>query len=118
MRIAGQETESLFFYLKFAQSRFIDHAYRMDITMIFIFVKDAVMTTLSELKLMYQEDQLVEAVIESAMVEDTWIVEFRHVHGGLVLLTDMKGGELKYRDLESASKSALAVGFNQVRIND
>ena len=109
---------SLFFYFKFAQSLFIDHAYRMDITMIFIFGKDVVMTTLSELKLMYQEDQLVEAVIEPVVVEESWIVEFRHVRGGLVLLTDMKGGEMTYRDLESASKSALAVGFNQVRIND
>lgn len=51
------------------------------------------MTTLSELKLMYQEDQLVEAVIEPVIVEDSWIVEFRHVRGGLVLLTDLKGGE-------------------------
>ncbi len=111
-------TGSLFFYFKFAQFQFIAHAYRMDITMIFIFGKDVVMTTLSELKLMYQEDQLVEAVIEPVMVEDSWIVEFRHVRGGLVLLTDFKGGEMKYRDLESASKSALAVGFSQVRIND
>lgn len=111
-------TESLFFYFKFAQSSIIDHSYIMDITMIFIFGKDAVMTTLSELKLMYQEEQLVEAVIEPILVEDSWIVEFRHVRGGLVLLTDFKGGEMKYRDLESASKSALAVGFNQVRIND
>ncbi|AAW84804.1 hypothetical protein ACTFQF_06415 [Aliivibrio fischeri] len=76
------------------------------------------MTTLSELKLMYQEDQLVEAVIEPVIVEDSWIVEFRHVRGGLVLLTDLKGGEVKYRDLEAASKSALAVGFSQVRINE
>ncbi|CED72426.1 putative uncharacterized protein [Aliivibrio wodanis] len=90
----------------------------MDITMIFIFGKDAGMTTLSELKLMYQEDQLIEAVIEPTMAEGTWIVEFRHIRGGLVLLTDLKGGEMKYRDLESASKSALSVGFNQVRIND
>ncbi len=76
------------------------------------------MTTLSELKLMYQQEQLLEAVIEPVVVDESWIVEFRHIHGGLVLLTDMKGGEIKYKDLESASKSALAVGFNQVRINE
>lgn len=38
--MAIQATESLFFYFKFAQSLFIDHAYRMDITMIFIFGKE------------------------------------------------------------------------------
>ncbi|MBL4829540.1 MAG: hypothetical protein JKY55_06605 [Aliivibrio sp.] len=72
--------------------------------------------TLSELKLLYREDELVEAVIEPSVEENMWIVEFRHSGGGLMLLTDMKGSEVHYRDLDSASKSALAVGFNQVRI--
>ena len=75
------------------------------------------MTTLSELKLMYQSGKLTEAVIEPIAVDNTCILEFQHVSGGLVLLTDLKGEQMIYQDIESASKCALAVGFSQVRIN-
>ncbi|MCG7498739.1 hypothetical protein MHO82_17865 [Vibrio sp. Of7-15] len=72
--------------------------------------------TLSELRLLYHQDQLVEAIIEPSIQENMWIVEFRHTRGGLVPLTDSKGCEQHYQDVDMASKSALAVGFNQVRI--
>ncbi len=74
--------------------------------------------TLTELKGLYRENQLVEAIIEPSAQEGTWIVEFRHSHGGLVLLTDSEGEGRKYYDLDVASESAMAVGFNQVRIED
>ena len=44
------------------------------------------------------------------------IVEFRHNRGGLVLLTDEHGKECHYQDADEASRSALDVGFKQVRI--
>ncbi len=74
--------------------------------------------TLTELKSLYRENQLVEAIIEPSAQEGAWIVEFRHSHGGLVLLTDSQGEGHKYYDLDVASESAMAVGFNQVRIED
>lgn len=46
------------------------------------------------------------------------VVEFRHARGGFVFLTDSHGEECLYEDLDAASKSAMAVGFQQVRIED
>ena len=74
--------------------------------------------TLTELRTLYREHQLVEAIIEPVNEEGGWIVEFRHCHGGLVLLTDSHGEGCQYDDLDIASKSAMAVGFNQVRVED
>ena len=45
-------------------------------------------------------------------------MEFRHARGGFVFLTDSHGEECLYEDLDAASKSAMAVGFQQVRIED
>ncbi len=72
--------------------------------------------TVTELQRLFQDRQLVEAIIESSAEEDTWIVEFRHNRGGLVLLTDANGKECHYHDIDDASQSALDVGFRQVRI--
>lgn len=72
--------------------------------------------TITELRNLFREKQLVEAIIEPSIQEGTWIVEFRHARGGFVLLTDSHGGECLYDDLDEASKSALAVGFQQVRV--
>ncbi|MDB1122848.1 hypothetical protein [Vibrio algarum] len=74
--------------------------------------------TLTELRTLYQENQLIEAIIEPSVQDGTWIVEFRHAHGGLVLLTDSEGEGCQYLDLDVASKSAMAVGFNQVRVEE
>lgn len=74
--------------------------------------------TISELRSLYQDNQLIEAIIEPSIQEGTWIVEFRHTRGGFVLLTDSHGEECHYIDLDKASKSALAVGFRQVRIEE
>ncbi|BCL71327.1 conserved hypothetical protein [Vibrio nigripulchritudo MADA3029] len=74
--------------------------------------------TISELRSLYQDNQLVEAIIEPSIQEGTWIVEFRHARGGFILLTDSHGEECHYIDLDKASKSALAVGFRQVRIEE
>ena len=72
--------------------------------------------TINELRNMYRENQLVEAIIEPSAEEGVWVVEFRHAQGGFLLLTDVHGEECHYGDLTMASKSAMAVGFNQVRI--
>ncbi|MYM61075.1 hypothetical protein [Vibrio tetraodonis] len=72
--------------------------------------------TINELRSLYRENQLVEAIIEPSAEEGTWIVEFRHTRGGFVLLTDVHGEECHYPDLDMASKSAMAVGFSQVRV--
>lgn len=72
--------------------------------------------TINELRNLYRENQLVEAIIEPSVQEGSWIVEFRHARGGLVLLTDAHGEECHYMDLDLASRSAMAVGFQQVRV--
>jgi len=72
--------------------------------------------TITELRNLYRENKLVEAIIEPSAEEGNWIVEFRHTRGGFVLLTDIHGEECHYGDLDLASKSAMAVGFKQVRI--
>ena len=74
--------------------------------------------TLTELRALYQEKQLVEAIIEPSLPDGSWIVEFRHTKGGLVLLTDSQGEGCQYFDLDIASRSAMAVGFNQVRVEE
>jgi hypothetical protein len=74
--------------------------------------------TLTELKTLYRENQLVEAIIEPSQQDGSWVVEFRHAHGGLVLLTDSDGEGCLYLDLDVASQSAMAVGFNQVRVEE
>lgn len=72
--------------------------------------------TVTELRRLYQEKQLLEAIIESSIEEEDWIVEFRHHRGGLVLLTDEHGKECHYQNMDDASRLALDVGFRQVRI--
>ena len=72
--------------------------------------------TITELKYLFHQDLLAEAIIEPAESEGGWIVEFRHKQGGFVMLADIHGAECQYNDLDKASKSALAVGFTEVRI--
>lgn len=72
--------------------------------------------TSEELRYLYQNRQLVEAVIETSEDHGAWIVEFRNQKGELVLLTDETGREQHYADPEQASLSALDIGFSQVRI--
>ncbi|KGY11430.1 RepB [Vibrio tubiashii] len=72
--------------------------------------------TINELRHLYREQQLVEAIIEPSAQEGSWIVEFRHARGGFVLLTDSHGEECHYVNLDLASKSAMAVGFKHVRV--
>ncbi len=67
--------------------------------------------TIPELRELYQTQQLVEAIIEPSFQEGEWIVEFRHQMGGFVLLTDENGEECRYIDLDSASQSAMRLGF-------
>jgi len=74
--------------------------------------------TLTELKVLYRKNQLVEAIIEPSVQDGTWIVEFRNTQGGLVLLTDAEGEGCQYLDLDVASQSAMLVGFNQVRVEE
>ncbi|SKA26361.1 thymidylate kinase [Vibrio cincinnatiensis] len=72
--------------------------------------------TITELRNLYRKHLLIEAVIEPSSEEGEWIVEFRHQRGGFVLLTDANGEECHYADLDTASKTAMAVGFKQVRV--
>ncbi len=74
--------------------------------------------TINELRHLFRDNQLVEAIIEPSIREGGWVVEFRRARGGFVCLTDSHGEECLYDDLDTASKSALAVGFQQVRIED
>ena len=54
--------------------------------------------TLNELRNLYRENLLVEAIIEPSIQEGSWVVEFRHMGGGFVLLTDVHGEECHYAD--------------------
>ncbi|MDP5255482.1 MULTISPECIES: hypothetical protein [unclassified Vibrio] len=72
--------------------------------------------TITELQHLYRDHQLTEAVIEPSVREGNWVIEFRHIKGGFILLTDHLGVECLYDDLDEASKNALAIGFQQVRI--
>ena len=81
-------------------------------------VKAGIAMTINELRHLFRENQLVEAIIEPAIQEGGWVVEFRHARGGFVFMTDSHGEECLYEDLDAASKSAMAVGFQQVRIED
>ena len=74
------------------------------------------MMMITELRDLYRENKLIEAIIEPSFQEGHWIVEFRHCRGGFVLLTDSQGDECQYTDLDLASKSAMEVGFKQVRV--
>ncbi|WED21583.1 hypothetical protein L3Q72_13320 [Vibrio sp. JC009] len=74
--------------------------------------------TLTELRTLYRSNQLVEAIIEPSIQEEGWVVEFRHAKGGFVIMTDIHGEECQYYDLDLASKSAMAVGFKQVRVEE
>ncbi|OBT16368.1 thymidylate kinase [Vibrio sp. UCD-FRSSP16_10] len=72
--------------------------------------------TINELRVLYRSERLVEAIVEQSSQDGLWLVEFRDSHGGILALTDPQGEQHYYSDLDSASKSAMAVGFSQVRV--
>lgn len=74
--------------------------------------------TKSELRTLFGRDMLVEAVVEHSLLNDGWIVEFRHSRGGLVPLTDIDGVERSFGNLDAATENAQDIGFHQVRIID
>ena len=74
--------------------------------------------TKTELRALYHQDMLVEAVVEHSLLTDAWIVEFRHSRGGFVPLTDISGAERTFDDPDIATDHAMEVGFNQVRVMD
>lgn len=74
--------------------------------------------TIDELKVLFREHQLVEAIVEPYSDGGQWIVEFRHVQGGFILLTDSHGEECYYGNYDLASKSAMEVGFKHVKVDD
>ncbi len=69
--------------------------------------------TINELRHLFRDNQLVEAIIEPSIQEGGWVVEFRHARGGFVCLTDTHGEECLYDDLDTASKSAWQSAFNK-----
>jgi hypothetical protein len=74
--------------------------------------------TINELRVLYRTKRLIEAIVEPADQEGSWVVEFRDSNGGILALTDPQGEQCYYADLDSASRSAMAVGFSQVRVED
>lgn len=72
--------------------------------------------TIEELQSLYQGNQLLEAIVEPFSEEGKWIVEFKHAEGGIVVMTDLRGEECHYSDVTHAYRSAMEVGFKQVRI--
>ncbi len=72
--------------------------------------------TIDELQSLYKGKMLLEAIVEPFSEEGKWIVEFRHADGGIVVITDPNGGECHYSNIDLASRSAMEVGFKQVRI--
>ncbi|UJF19554.1 thymidylate kinase [Vibrio sp. SS-MA-C1-2] len=74
--------------------------------------------TLSELKGLYGDNLLTEAVIEPAVQHEGWIVEFRLNQGNLVPLTDSSGSEQYCDSIDTATDLANQVGFKQARIID
>ncbi len=74
--------------------------------------------TVTELRALYKDNQLIEAIVEPSLQDGQWIIEFKYRKGGFVILTDDHGEECLYSDLDDASKSAMSVGFHQVRIEE
>ena len=74
--------------------------------------------TKTELRDLFYQKMLVEAVVEPSLTSGGWIVEFRHARGGLVPLTDGQGVEQCFQDVDIATENALDIGFHQVRIVD
>jgi len=72
--------------------------------------------TIEELQHLYDGNQLIEAIVEPFSEDGKWIVEFKHTKGGFVVMTDSHGEECHYNDINHASRSAMKVGFKQVRI--
>ncbi len=72
--------------------------------------------TKTELRSLYNQDMLVEAVVEHSLLTDAWILEFRHSRGGYVPLTDINGDEQVFEDPDMAMDRAMEIGFNQVRV--
>lgn len=72
--------------------------------------------TLEELRSLYRANLLVEAIAEPFDDQGDWMIEFRHVQGGFVILTHSSGEACHYSDLHYASQSAVQVGFKQIRV--
>ncbi|WP_261816108.1 thymidylate kinase [Vibrio gallicus] len=74
--------------------------------------------TINELRVLYRSQNLVEAIVEPGAQEGAWMVEFRDSDGGVLILTDVHGEQCQYSDLDTASRTAMAVGFTQVRVEE
>ena len=72
--------------------------------------------TKNELRTLYEQQLLVEAVVEHSMLDEGWILEFRHTRGGMLTLTDFDGTERHFASVDDASDHALDVGFSLVRV--
>ena len=72
--------------------------------------------TKAELRTLFNQDKLTEAVVEPSLDKRGWIVEFRHFEGTMLPLTDNDGVECCFLNSDSASDHAVEIGFQQVRI--
>ena len=73
---------------------------------------------LSEIEALYQDQRLVEAIIEPSHTANGWVLEFKDDAGHLLPLTDSFGQEKCYRDLDRATEVARQLGFGHVRIEE
>ncbi|WP_074214099.1 thymidylate kinase [Salinivibrio sp. ES.052] len=74
--------------------------------------------TAEQLRALYRQQLLIEAVVEPSLASEGWVVECRHTSGGLMVLTNADGIEQCFTDIDQATSNALKIGFQQVRIAD
>ncbi|KKA45120.1 MULTISPECIES: hypothetical protein [Salinivibrio] len=74
--------------------------------------------TAEQLRALYRQQLLIEAVVEPSLDSEGWVVECRHTGGGLMALTNAEGIEQCFTDIDQATLNALEIGFQQVRIAD
>jgi hypothetical protein len=72
--------------------------------------------TYDEIRTLYQQHQLIEAIAEPTLPDGTWSLAFRDIHGGFIPLSDPYGEAYHYQSLDLVFRSARRVGFEQVRV--
>ena len=73
---------------------------------------------LREISLMFEAGKLQEAIITPAPTGNGWWVEFKTSDEQLVKLTDHSGEEKQFKDMDLATRTAEALGFKTVRVEE
>jgi hypothetical protein len=82
------------------------------------FIDRQMTMTAEQLRALYRQQLLIEALVEPSLDNEGWVVECRHAAGGLMALTNADGVEQCFLDIDQATLNALEIGFQQVRIVD